>query len=149
MLDANELARRLRNAMDNKEPRLTAAALAKACGVTDQAVNGWRKTGRLAKKHLQTIVRETGRPIEFFLGEDMTGIHTNLGMTLELEEGEAIKRLRAGNPDWRRYVLGLAMVERGQQDLLLSTMRQAVPDYRVEQAVGTAPHVAARKAKAK
>lgn len=149
MLDATELARRLREAMDKRDARITSAALALECKVTDQAVNGWRKTGRIAKKHLPTIARVTGKPLHYFLGQDAAGVSTNYGLVLGIEEAEAITRLRERHPDWRRYVLGLAMMESGQADLMLRTMRQAVPDYKVEAAVGTAPHVAKAKAKAK
>lgn len=145
MLDAHELAKRLREAMDNKVPRLSAAALAKSCKVTDQAVNGWRKTGRIAKRHLPTISAETGKPLAYFLGEDAGLVTVNYGLMLKLEEAEAMKRLQEASPDWRRYVLGLAMVDRAQQDLLLRTMRQAVPDHKVESAFGAAPHVKAKK----
>lgn len=145
MLDAHELARRLREAMDNRVPKLSAASLAKSCKVTDQAVNGWRKTGRIAKKHLQKIAAETGKPIGYFLGEDTDTVTVNYGLTLKLEEAEAMKRLQKADPDWRRYVLSLAMVDRAQQDLLLHTMRQAVPDYQVEKAFGPAPHVKAKQ----
>jgi transcriptional regulator with XRE-family HTH domain len=68
------------------------------------------------------------------------------GMQLAIEEALAVKKLREAAPAWRRYVLSLAMVDKPQQDLLLQTMRQAVPDYKVEQAFGTAPH--AREARA-
>ena len=72
MLDAKELAKRLRAAMDNHTPRILSVDLAAKCGVTPQAVNGWRTTGRIAKRHLFTICQETGLPIEFFL-EDRRG----------------------------------------------------------------------------
>lgn len=147
MLDSNELARRLREAMDRRVPRLSAAALAKICKVTDQAVNGWRKTGRIAKKHLPRIAAETGKPLEYFLGEDEGTVATNYGLVLKLEEAEAMKRLQKAAPDWRRYVLGLAMVEKTQQELLLHTMRQAVPDYKVEDAYGRAPHAKQKESK--
>jgi hypothetical protein len=126
--------------MDETKPRVTSAALADACHVTAQAVNGWRKTGRVAKRHLGTIAKLTGRPLEYFLGESADPGAT-LWLKLGIEEGEAIKRLRDGDPDWRRYVLALAMVQGSEQALLLRTMRQAVPDYKVEQAYGDAPHV--------
>lgn len=70
MLDAKELARRLRQAMDSAQPRVSSAALAAASGVTPQAVNGWRKTGRIAKRHLKTVSNLTKRPLEYFLEED-------------------------------------------------------------------------------
>lgn len=66
MLDATELARRLRAAMDS-EPKVSSAALAERCGVTPQAVHGWRTTGRVAKGHLPVIAEMTRKPIEFFL----------------------------------------------------------------------------------
>jgi hypothetical protein len=132
--------------MDEAKPRVTSAALADACHVTAQAVNGWRKTGRVAKRHLGTIAKLTGRPLEYFLGESVDPGAT-LWLKLGIEEGEAIKRLRDGDPDWRRYVLALAMVQGSEQALLLRTMRQAVPDYKVEQAYGDAPHVKATEKK--
>ena len=140
MLDAQELRRRLIVAMDDAKPRVTSAALAAECRVTAQAVNGWRKTGRLAKRHLSAITKLTGRPLEYFL-DDAAGPAATYGLKLGIEEAEAIKRLRDGDPDWRRYVLALAMVQGSEQALLLRTMRQAVPDYKVEQAYGDAPHV--------
>ncbi len=69
MLDAKELAKRLRAAMDNHNPRILSVELASRCGVTPQAVNGWRNTGRIAKGHLFTICQVTGQPLEFFLEE--------------------------------------------------------------------------------
>ena len=146
MLDATELARRLREAMDKKEPRLTSAALAKVCKVTDQAVNGWRRTGRIAKKHLPSIAAETGKAIEYFLGEQPGAVTVNYGLTLKHEEAEAMKRLQQALPDYRRYVLGLAMEDDKQaQQTLLDTMQRAVPDKLVADAYGVAPHVAERR----
>lgn len=146
MLDAHELARRLREAMDTKQPRLSSAALAAACKVTDQAVNGWRKTGRLAKKHLPTIARETGRPLEYFLGQETRGITTNYDMTLTTAEGLAIKNLRDALPEWRRYVTSLAMTtSKERQQLFLDMLQQHVPDETVAKAFGPAPHVEEKK----
>lgn len=142
MLDAKELSKRLVTSMEEARPRVTSAALAHACGVTDQAVNGWRKNGRIAKRHLATIARITGKPLEYFLGST-AGTGMSYGLQLQLEEAMAIKKLREGNQDWRRYVLGLAMVEGSAQALLLQTMRQAVPDYKVEQAYGKPPELGA------
>lgn len=132
MLDGLELAGRIRDAMDKRQPKLTSAALAEACGVTPQAVYEWRKTGRVSKGYLNKIAAETGKPLEYFLGDDVDGVPTNFGLTLKPDEAEAMKKLQEALPDWRRYVLGLAMVEKSQQELLLKAMRQTVPDYRVE-----------------
>jgi hypothetical protein len=63
-----------------------------------------------------------------------------------IEEALAIKRLRNALPDWRRYVLGLAMIDSHEtQALLLKTMQEAVPDRRVEQFITVAPHARERK----
>jgi hypothetical protein len=66
-LDADELAKRLVAAMDGASPKVTSAAVALACNVTPQAVNGWRKNGRVHKKHLVAIASLTGRPLEYFV----------------------------------------------------------------------------------
>lgn len=67
VLDALELARRLREAMDHGPHKISLTRLAGACNVTPQAVNGWRTTGKIAKKHLTTIARLTNKPIAHFL----------------------------------------------------------------------------------
>lgn len=74
---------------------------------------------------------------------DVAEVHTPApAVDYRIEEAEAITRLRRSHPDWRRYVLGLAMVDSpSAQELLLNTMRQAVPDYKVENAYGDAPHL--------
>ena len=77
MLDAKELGRRLTKAMDEADPPVTGAALASECGVTPQAVSGWRKTGRLGKRHLPTIIRLTGKSAEYFLSETVPSITKN------------------------------------------------------------------------
>lgn len=127
--------------MDRATPKVTAAALAKACGVTDQAVNGWRKTGRIAKRHIPKIAELTGKPLEYFLNADGRALPEHY----PIEEAQAMKRLRNALPAWRNYVLGLALVEEhSTQQLLLNTMRQTVSDRRVEEAISVAPHAAAR-----
>lgn len=56
--------------MDEADPPVTGVDLAKACGVTPQAVSGWRLNGRLHKRHLAKISEVTGRPLGYFLGTD-------------------------------------------------------------------------------
>jgi transcriptional regulator with XRE-family HTH domain len=58
------LAQRIAEALEG----LSLADIAKACGVTRQAVNGWKKDGRIDKAHLITLSRLTGKPIEYWLG---------------------------------------------------------------------------------
>lgn len=127
--------------MDDHVPRVSSALVAKECKVTAQAVNGWRKTGRIAKRHLAKIAELTERPLEFFLNAEVTSNPEHL----PIEEAQAIRRLRTALPAWRNYVLGLALVEdKSTQQLLLDTMRQTVSDARVEASVSIAPHAASR-----
>lgn len=60
-----DLAERLRAAM--QEANLSQADLARACGVKIQSVHGWREDGRIAKRHLWTICKLTGKSLEYFL----------------------------------------------------------------------------------
>jgi transcriptional regulator with XRE-family HTH domain len=76
MLDSKELAKRLRAAMDNHRPPILSVELAERCGVSRQAVNGWRKNGRYHKKHLQTIAEMTGQPLEFFVEDERASSKT-------------------------------------------------------------------------
>jgi hypothetical protein len=61
----HELARRFSDAMQEADLGLT--DVAKACGVTPQAIYDWRLTGRIGKQHLVTIARITKKPLEYFL----------------------------------------------------------------------------------
>jgi hypothetical protein len=78
MLDAREIAKRLREAMDEAKPPIRGSDLAIACGVTPQAISGWRETGRLAKRHLPTISRVTGRSVEYFIAETVPSSTKNV-----------------------------------------------------------------------
>lgn len=71
MLDSKEIGRRIKKAMDEAEPPVTGATLAAACGVSPQAVSGWRRTGRVHKAHLTTLARITGKPVEYFVAESV------------------------------------------------------------------------------
>lgn len=44
---------------------MTPAGLASLCGVTAQAVNGWKKTGRITKKNLEMATRYFGHGPSF------------------------------------------------------------------------------------
>lgn len=124
------------------------AKFARDSGYSDGRITNWKSRG-IPEAEVGRIAGLMGMSYEEYkvaAGVEVPGA-TSLGIRLQIEEAEAIKRLRKGNPDWRRYVLGLAMVELEQQDLLLTTMRQAVPDYKVSDAFGPAPHVERRRAK--
>lgn len=68
MLTESELAARIKAAMDNREPRIPSALVARRCGVTPQAVNKWRKDGRIdLRRHLTTLAAVTQVPPMFYL----------------------------------------------------------------------------------
>jgi phage repressor protein C with HTH and peptisase S24 domain len=69
MLDDNELAGRLVLAMQGPPP-IKSITVARACGVTAQAVNGWRKTGKIDRKHFPALSLLTGKPLAYWLGDD-------------------------------------------------------------------------------
>jgi len=129
--------------MDTALPRVTSTAMAEACKVSPQAVHGWRKTGLIDKKHLATIARLTKQPIDYFVGAGPFNLESAVG--LQPDELEAIRCLRDAAPEWRAYVLALACVDKSAQSVLLQTMRTAVPDTKVEKALGQTPRAAARK----
>lgn len=60
-----DLADRVRTALS--EAKVSQAELARACGVTDQAVHDWITTGRIGKQHLVTICYLTKKPWDYFL----------------------------------------------------------------------------------
>lgn len=46
---------------------LSQAAIAKACKVSKQAVQGWKNTGRIDKKHLPGLAAVSGKPLAWWL----------------------------------------------------------------------------------
>jgi phage repressor protein C with HTH and peptisase S24 domain len=64
---AELLRKRLAQAFADK-PGMTQAALAEVCGVTPQAVSGWKKTGQVDPKHFPTLVKAFGKPLEYWHG---------------------------------------------------------------------------------
>lgn len=126
--------------------RLSYGDVARAIDTDPQAV--WNLVKRKSKRSelAPALAAYFKVPLERLLSDDFDVNETAPTRTplldLRIEEAEAIVRLRKAHPDWRRYVLGLAMVDSNHaQELLLTTMRQAVPDYKVEAAYGDAPHV--------
>lgn len=69
VLKSADIGKRIKMAMDEADPPVTGTDLSNACGVTPQAVSGWRSTGRVGKRHLTTIARMTGKPVEYFVAE--------------------------------------------------------------------------------
>ena len=104
-------------------------------------MHGSRETGRIGKGRLKKIASITGCQLEYFLSADDGAKPAHR----PIEEAIALDRLRKALPDWRNYVLGLAMIDnREEQALLLKTMRNAVPDSHVEEFISAAPGVEER-----
>lgn len=70
MLDSTEMARRFKVAFPLRGGAVSDRQIADECRVTPQAVAGWRKTGRIAKKHLLVLARLSGRGERYWLGDD-------------------------------------------------------------------------------
>lgn len=119
----------------------TRRASFRAAGYSDGRITNWKARG-IPRAEVGAVAQLMGLTYEEYLAATGIELRSSHGLRLQIEEAEALKRLRSSHPDWRRYVLSLAMVDNKQtQELLLTTMRQTVPDYRVEEAYGQAPHV--------
>ncbi|KAF1008966.1 MAG: hypothetical protein GAK28_00598 [Luteibacter sp.] len=70
-LKLQRLRARLKTAIAEAPTRLTQRYIAEQTGVSDQAVGGWLRTGRIDKKHFRTLARLTGKPLSYFHGEDL------------------------------------------------------------------------------
>lgn len=130
--------------------RLSYGEVARGIGIED-AQPIWALVKRNSKKSefAGRLATYFGVPVERLIADDFDIEEAATPAKQEppppIEEALAIKRLRNALPDWRRYVLGLAVIDNHDtQALLLKTMREAVPDSRVEQHITVAPHAAAR-----
>jgi len=66
--DANrELARKIAAAIESSP--LTAKKIGEECGVTAQAVNGWKVTGRISKEMLVKFAGVVGLPVNYFISD--------------------------------------------------------------------------------
>jgi transcriptional regulator with XRE-family HTH domain len=107
--DAKELAKLLNEAMGND--RGVNAKVAKACGVSIQAVGQWRKNGRVAKKHLPTIAGLLGKPLAYFFPNagKQSPPHASEGVTTTQPQQEMEQRLlmyfRALDPERKQAML--------------------------------------------
>ncbi len=59
------------------EGKIPTRVVAQECGVTVQAVNNWRKNGRVDKKHIRTLAGITSLPIAWW----MPGYNPDIGQT--------------------------------------------------------------------
>lgn len=93
--------------MDNTDPKLTGVNVAKALGVTPQAVSGWRRDGRVHKKHLMALADLTGRDPTYFLGHDPK-IKSGAETHSDLDKDHLVILRACENPDNKAVMLALA-----------------------------------------
>ncbi len=67
--ESAQLAQRF-NVAFPKSSALQDIEIANACGVTKQAISGWRSTGRIAKKHLPALAALSRRPLAWWISGD-------------------------------------------------------------------------------
>lgn len=82
---AHKLAEKIRFLLDNDF--VQHSTLAAACGVSKRALTGWKRTGRVAKQHLQVIA-------------DMSGVTVPWLISADPPTQEAVVALRAPKPRW-------------------------------------------------
>lgn len=76
MNTAQAMAAKLDEAM--RTSGVKSVDIADACGVSKQAVQGWKKTGRIDKKHLPKLAKVTQLPLEWWLGAPSSGPHNEI-----------------------------------------------------------------------
>lgn len=123
-----------------KASGMSEAEFAKTVLKVDQAnLTNWKKRGVPQGRMQARIAAIIGKSTDQYLAD--IGRPTGAKQAqIPIEEAIAFDRLHKALPDWRNYVLGLAMVSSHEaQALLLSTMRNAVPDAHVEEFISAAP----------
>lgn len=68
--EASELAIKIANFLDSTPG--AAAKLALMCGVTRQAVTGWKRPGAISRTNMAHLVVLSGRPLEWWTGASRT-----------------------------------------------------------------------------
>lgn len=115
MLTNTERARRIRDAMDNHEPPIRGTYIAATLGIKPQAVTGWRKTGRIAKDHLNRFARIVGKPVTWFMDNDQSA-EQPLAAYLTDEEQQLLHAYRQSSQQWRLSVRLLASLPIDNQE---------------------------------
>lgn len=131
------LGLRIKNARSEK--KLTQQQLADKSHCTKGAVSQWEK-GNVVNLRLERLFE-----VADALGVEARWLAIGVGpryraakgVAVELEEGEALSRLRGALPKWRAYVLSLAMTkDHKKQQLFLDMLSEHVPDEAVAEAYG-------------
>lgn len=105
--DAQQIAAKFNEAFPQKKGEHSDQEIATACGVTKQAVNGWRATGRIAKKHIGKLAELSNRPLDFWL-PNSDGSTTSDSGQLTPTEQKLITGFRAASDADRETLLWLA-----------------------------------------
>lgn len=71
MLDKEELKRRIALSI-KAAPRGVQATIAREIGKTEQAISGWKSTGKIDKVHLPILAKATNRKLAFFLDPNIS-----------------------------------------------------------------------------
>lgn len=82
-----------------RETGITPTAIANACSVSRQAVQGWKKTGRIDKMKFQRLVQFSERPMTWWLdSQEMEG--TNEGMQQHVSDCAPAWKSSQGTPPY-------------------------------------------------
>lgn len=120
--DTSSHAGRIRELLNHEfaqYPEKTSRALAKHCGVSEQAVYKWRRTGQISRDHIAKVAKFFERPSGWLLSPQMHGMmaeesHAPYGDKLDPRETRIVAALRAMPPmvsaELERHMLALAKI---------------------------------------
>lgn len=84
--------------------------VAEACGVTVQAINGWKTNGRVGKQHIKTLARLTGLPVSWWLpGDDLEDEPASMGGTSWPFASIDLERIEALPPERLKHLEGVML----------------------------------------
>ena len=134
------LGLRLRTA--RKLRKMSQVDLAKAAGVKQPSISEL-ESGETKEISGPTLIAISSalaiRPAWLVTGKEPMEPTVDVapGLAFKVDEAQAIRNLRAARPNWRRYVLSLAMItDQERQRLFLDMLGQHVPDEKVAAAYG-------------
>lgn len=104
-LSPEELRKRFLRALKDA-PAVSQASIARACGVTAQAVSAWKQSGQIDKSHFPALAKTLGKPLEYWFGGadrvrayEVRGVdgHDGVDDNREVMVGEVDVELGAGD----------------------------------------------------
>lgn len=144
------LATNFRTALE--ESRVSPKTIAEACDITEQAVSNWKRTGKIANKHLATIARLTDWSVSRLLtghepatSAPATKVENSVFETLTADELELLNNFRA-MMDADQEVLRKEIADRAER--IRAHMRKysehhGLPDLVAKEAAARRPKMAA------